>query len=90
MTTDADFSPQAIDAKMKRFANGADAEAGSSIRKTIERRVRGFTAGGTDEQIAAIVDRIALTGECVMHATAKIAGKPCFCHDCRPDIKRFA
>ena len=38
MTTDADFSPQAIDAKMKRFANGADAEAGSMPIRLVDRR----------------------------------------------------
>ena len=59
-------------------------------RRLIERRVRGFTAGGTDEQVTAIVDRIVLTGECVLHASAQVANKPCFCADCRPDVRRFA
>jgi len=53
----------------------------------VEKLVRSYIAfkpsdARSLELLAAIVERIVETGECVWHATAQIAGRPCSCQSC--------
>jgi hypothetical protein len=59
-------------------------------RECAAQLVRNFVDGGSPELREAVTERIATTGDCVLHAVHVVTGKPCFCTTCRPDIKRFA
>jgi len=53
----------------------------------VEKLVRSYIAfkpsdARSLELLAAIVERIVETGECVWHATAQISGRPCSCQSC--------
>jgi hypothetical protein len=55
----------------------------------VEKLVRSYVAWKPSdaralELLAAVVERIVETGECVWHATAKISGRPCPCSTCSP------
>ena len=57
------------------------------------RYVLSYTAarnGKDDEVIEKTAQRMVDTGECAWHALAQVTSKPCWCADCRPDIRRFA
>jgi hypothetical protein len=55
----------------------------------VEKLVRSYVAWKPSdaralELLAAVVERIVETGECVWHATAQISGRPCPCMTCSP------
>jgi len=58
----------------------------------VEKLVRSYVAWKPSdpralELLAAVVERIVETGECVWHATAQITGRPCPCMTCSPSTK---
>jgi hypothetical protein len=56
---------------------------------TALRRVKSYsTAQGADAE--AIARLMVKEGWCVWHACSQYWGTACYCHDCRPDVRRLA
>lgn len=56
-----------------------------------KRRVRQYTSVTQRDEaiVTATAERMVQHKECVWHAFAQVTQKPCWCADCRPDVKRF-
>lgn len=54
------------------------------------RFLNGYTQGLNAEQKERAVRRMVELGECAWHAAAQVTKKPCWCSNCRPDVRRFS